>query len=121
MRAPMNFRFSRRLRLRRQADFRRLLRQGKRAGDQRLQVWAAPNDLEYSRFGLIVGRKHGSAFRRNRIKRVLREAFRLSRAELPNGLDIACAPRVGAEVELQETIQSLRRVIGRLARGFGLA
>ncbi|MFQ5807076.1 MAG: ribonuclease P protein component [Phycisphaerae bacterium] len=118
MYARENFSFSHRRRLRRQSAFKRLLREGKRAGDQRLQVWARPNDLGYSRFGVIVGRKHGSAVRRNRIKRVLREAFRLSRAALPRGLDIACAPRVGGETELRETIESLRRVTARLARGF---
>ena len=114
-----SLRFPSRLRLRGRSEFRRLFEQGKRAGDHRLQVWAAPNDLECSRFGLVVGRKHGNAVRRNRIKRVLREAFRLCRSELPSGLDIACAPRVGAEIELQGAIESLLRLTERLARGFG--
>jgi len=109
-------RFSRRLRLRRRSEFERLFREGKRAGDGRLDLWALPNDLKHSRFGLVVGRRHGNAVRRNRIKRVLREAFRLARPQLPTGLDIACAPRVGAEIELQEAIGSLVRVTARLAR-----
>ena len=110
--------FPRRLRLRRHGDFRRLLKQGRRSGDRRLLIWALPNELEYTRLGLVVGRKHGNAVRRNRIKRVIREAFRLSRSHLPNGLDLACAPRVGAEITLRETIESLARVTERLARGF---
>jgi ribonuclease P protein component len=115
MAAAENFRFPRRLRLRRRDEFKRLFRAGKRVGDQRLQVWAVPNDLEYSRFGLVVGRRHGNACRRNRIKRVLREAFRLCRAEMPVGLDIACAPRVGVDVKLAPMIESLLRVGQRLA------
>ena len=117
MHGPERSRFCRRLRLRRRGEFERLFKEGNRAGDHRLQVWAMPNDLGYSRFGLVVGRRHGSACRRNRIKRVLREAFRLSRPKLPNGLDIVCAPRVGAEIELHKTIESLVRVTGRLAHG----
>ena len=81
-----------------------------------MQVWVLPNGLEHSRFGLIVGRKHGGAVRRNRIKRVLREGFRLSRCDLPNGLDIACAPRVGAKIELDKAIESLVRLTEQLAR-----
>jgi ribonuclease P protein component len=107
------------LRLGRSAEFERVLKHGKRGGDRRLRVWALPNDLEHSRFGLIVGRRHGSAVRRNRIKRILREAFRLSQAELPKGLDIACTPRVGVEMELQGTIRSLVEVTKRLGCAFG--
>jgi ribonuclease P protein component len=110
--------FPRRLRLRRHGDFRRLLKQGRRSGDRRLLVWALPNELEYTRLGLVVGRQHGSAVRRNRIKRVIREAFRLSRRNLPRGFDLACAPRRGAEITLRETIESLARVTEWLARGF---
>jgi ribonuclease P protein component len=116
MAAAENFRFPRPLRLRGRHAFTRLFREGKRVGDQRLQVWAVRNGLEYSRFGLVVGRRHGNACRRNRIKRVLREAFRLSRTKMPKGLDIACAPRVGAEIRLQPIIESLVRLGNRLAR-----
>lgn len=111
-----DLRFPRRLRLRRRSAFERIFREGQRVTDRRLEVWAVPNGLEHSRFGLVVGRKHGGAVRRNRIKRVLREAFRLARAELPSGLDIACAPRVGVKVDLKKTIESLIRVTSRLAR-----
>ncbi len=118
MPGPGNLRFRSRFRLRRHGEFQHLMKQGKRAGDHRLQIWALPNNLEYSRFGLIVGRRHGNAVRRNRLKRVLREAFRLSRAKLPSGLDIACAPRAGVKIELQETIESLLCITKRLSNGF---
>jgi ribonuclease P protein component len=110
----------RRLRLCGRREFEQLFKQGRRAADQRLSVWALRNDLGYSRLGLVVGRKHGGAVQRNRIKRVLREAFRLSRSELPRGLDIVCTPRVGADITLSETIESLARITGRLARALRL-
>jgi ribonuclease P protein component len=112
------FSFSGQLRLRRRSEFRRVMDHGRRVGDLRLQIWALPNQLDHSRLGLVVGRRHGGAVRRNRIKRILREAFRLCRERLPCGLDLACAPRAGVELELRETIESLTRLIRRLAREF---
>ena len=119
MRTLGEFGFPGRLRLRRRSEFLRLFRHGRRGGDRRLEVWVLPNDLGYSRLGLIVGRRHGGAVRRNRIKRVLREAFRISRAKLPSGLDIACTPRAGADIGLPEALESLVRITARLARMFG--
>lgn len=108
--------FPRRLRVLRQADFTRAMKQGRRAVDERVTLWAVANGLEYSRFGLTVGRKHGNAVRRNRIKRVLREAFRLSQHELPGGFDLVCAPRTGGEITLTGCMESLARLAGQLAR-----
>ncbi|MGJ3522511.1 ribonuclease P protein component [Nitratidesulfovibrio sp. D1] len=45
------------------------------------------------RLGLAVTRKTGSAVRRNRVKRVLREFFRLHRALLPDGVDVIAVPK----------------------------
>ena len=115
MSPPGQLSFSNRFRLRRSAEFRRVMDHGKRVGDVRLQIWALPNQLDYSRLGLVVGRRHGNAVQRNRIKRVLREAFRLSRDRLPCGLDLACAPRAGRGIELQGMIESLTKLAKRLA------
>ena len=85
---PRRYRFPGTMRILRSREFERALRDGVRVNDQRLTLWGLPNGLSHARLGLIVGRKHGNAVRRNRIKRILRSAFRLSQHELPQGLDL---------------------------------
>ncbi len=59
-----------------------------RRGAGPLVIYAAPNELGHPRLGLSVGRRVGNAVRRNRIKRLLREALRLAQHELPGSLDL---------------------------------
>jgi ribonuclease P protein component len=53
-----------------------------------LRISAVTNDRGSTRIGLSVPGRVGTNVKRNRIKRLIREAFRLSRADLPSGLDI---------------------------------
>lgn len=55
-----------------------------------VRIYAELNGTEpaITRLGLSVGRKFGPAVARNRFKRLIREAFRLSQRELPTGLDL---------------------------------
>ena len=91
------------------------VRAGKCSASNRLLVmYAAANGLPYSRLGLMVGKKHGDAVRRNRIKRLLREAFRLTRPQLPVGIDLIVIPRTGSEPTLVSLSESLVRLAGRV-------
>ena len=100
--------------IRREADFQRAYRRRRTAGDRFLLVFGCPNGLPYPRVGLSVSRKVGNAVVRNRWKRLIREAFRLARPQLPVGLDLVVIPRRGVEPKLAELIESLPKLARKL-------
>ena len=75
------------------ADFRRVYDRRRSVSDDWLIVYACPNGLPHLRLGLSVSRKVGQATHRNRLRRLYREAFRLTRHEMPVGLDLVLIPR----------------------------
>lgn len=95
-------------------DFDAIYALKQRAGDDHLLIFARRNGLAWTRFGLSVSRKHGNAVKRNRIKRLLREAFRLSQHDLPAGLDLILIPRQNSGTLLEDYQRSLRAVAKRL-------
>jgi ribonuclease P protein component len=108
-------RFPAQYRLRTSADFDRVYSRRCSASDALLLVYIRENDLPHPRIGVSVSRKVGGAVQRNRWKRLLREAFRLSRAEFPPGIDMIAIPRAGAEPGLQSLRASLIRLVVRAA------
>ena len=113
-----DFRFPKECHILYRADFLRIREEGRRSGDKSLQIWALPNQRSFTRLGLIVGKRHGNAVRRNRLKRLIREAFRLTRGRLPVGFDLACSPRVGMRLRLSDLMETLLRVTRTLAGQF---
>jgi ribonuclease P protein component len=103
--------FSPRMRLRRAVDFERVYQTGSTSRDALMRTVVAPNGLEFSRLGLSVGRVYGDAVRRNRFKRLTREAFRLDRVRLPAGFDIIVIPaRTKTEPSRQAVSDSLLKL-----------
>jgi ribonuclease P protein component len=103
-------------RIRKQADFDRVYGARLFAADNVLVVNGAPNGLTHARLGLSVSKRVGNAVVRNRWKRLIREAFRLSREEIPAGVDLVVRPQKGAVGELEALRRSLIALAARVER-----
>jgi ribonuclease P protein component len=110
------FRFRKHEHLRRAADFRRVYERRRSVSDGLLIVYACENGLSHLRLGLSVSRKMGGAVQRNRLRRLYREAFRLTRQEMPVGLDLILIPRRPEPPTLEELKLALPRLVCQVAR-----
>jgi ribonuclease P protein component len=89
---------ARRRRLSRSAEFDRVYREGRSHAGRHLVLYSFPREVddEPPRLGLSVGRKVGGAVERNKVKRLLREAFWQSEERLPTGHDFVVVARADA-------------------------
>ena len=81
------FSFPKEKRLVSNRQFKVVLARGRRLSNELLTLYMAENDCGYPRLGVSVGKSHGKAVARNRLKRLLREAFRQSQYRVPAGFD----------------------------------
>jgi ribonuclease P protein component len=104
-------------RLRTAAEFERVYRAGRRAGDGLFTVSALANAFGFARLGMSVSTKTvGNAVRRNRVRRIIRELFRERRALLP-AVDLVVTSRPGArDAERPAIVTSLERLFDRATR-----
>jgi ribonuclease P protein component len=110
------FTFTKAQRLRATADFERVYAIKCKAADGVLLIFAARNQTATTRIGLSVSKKHGGAIIRNRLKRLLREAFRLVQDQIPAGLDLIAIPLAKEKASLAAYEESLVKVTRRLVR-----
>jgi len=84
----IRFKFPYKQKLHSAKDFKTVLKNGRRLDSDVLKVVVFKNDAGCPRLGLITSRKAGSAVKRNRTKRKLREIFRLNKHNIAAGTDI---------------------------------
>jgi len=115
-----------RRRLSRSAEFERVYRQGRSKGNRYLVLYAFPradderDDEEGPRLGLSVSRRVGGAVERNRVKRVLREAFWAEAERLPDTSDYVVVARPDArELAERDGADGMRGALSELVAGLG--
>lgn len=85
---PLDHSFTKEERLLKRVEFLAVTEGGKKLHTRSFIVFVRPNKLGLSRIGITVTKKVGSSVVRNRIKRVVREFFRLNKALIETGIDI---------------------------------
>ncbi|MSR18956.1 MAG: ribonuclease P protein component [Phycisphaerales bacterium] len=113
---PTRSRFPRTSRIRASCDFKRAFAARLFEDVGFAIIHGTPNGLATSRIGFAVSRRVGIAPVRNRLKRMMREVFRTSSAELPRGFDIVVLARAHPALSLAEYRERLLRAVSLLAR-----
>jgi ribonuclease P protein component len=117
--ALLNFRHPKENRLRKPSEFRHVYENGKRFEGRFMTVFIVRSQTDFQRLGITASKKAiGNAVQRNRAKRLLREAFRLNKAEL-NCLDtkfdwVLNARRNLLKVKLEKPFEEFRQIIAKI-------
>ncbi|MBI3269329.1 MAG: ribonuclease P protein component [Planctomycetes bacterium] len=110
------FAYPKSARLLRRREFDRVFKAGGSWKDGDLVVYCLQNDLPQARLGIVIGRKVKRAVDRNRIKRWIREAFRLHPEAVPPGVDLVVLPRNAPSLTWARAERSLLKLLGARAR-----
>jgi ribonuclease P protein component len=98
-------------------EFERVYRNGSVYRGRLFSVHALPNATGEPRLGLSVSKKVGTAVKRNKVRRRLKEAFRFSAQRLPDNLDVVISARpAAAEASFEELNEEFLRSVRRFFR-----
>jgi ribonuclease P protein component len=100
--------------LRKNSDFKRVYSKGRSCADHFIVLFVLPNNLGRNRIGLSVSTKVGKAIKRNRIKRLFREVYRLNKDKLIQGFDLIFLARKDAvKLDFPKIERSILRLYKR--------
>jgi ribonuclease P protein component len=113
----MKFSFTKADRILKRREFEALTKCGRRVQNEHFIAVFSPSQIDRSRLGVTVTKRVGSAVKRNRVKRVVREFFRLNRHRLSGKWDInIVAKKQVADATSEKAARSLENILYRIAR-----
>lgn len=80
-------------RLRNNRDFQRVYRKGRNFWNRLVVLYTLPNGQDCSRIGFSITKKYGNSVERNRIRRQMKEIYRLNCYRVKKGYDIVFIPK----------------------------
>ena len=98
-------------RLKKQSDFQKLFKKGKRAFSPSFTILYTP--AKKTSMGISIGKKHGKSVKRNRIKRLIREAFRLTHEQMQGTYAFVIIPKVADSYKFSTYKKDLQWIIKR--------
>ncbi|MCD7728374.1 MAG: ribonuclease P protein component [Clostridia bacterium] len=99
-------------RVKKNADFQRIFKKGKRVYSSAVTVIYCPaGELK---MGIAISKKYGKAVKRNRIKRLLRQAFYNTCEDLDKPCVIILMPKISEEYSLSSFERSLKACFARI-------
>ena len=106
--------YGKKIRISKSRELSELFKCGVRVGDHRILLIGLPTQGQ-TRAAVAISVRHGNSVQRNRLKRLLREAFRLEYPGLPTNFDFVISPRVGTDAGLEGFRESIAKLAPRLA------
>ncbi len=87
-------------------EFQRGYKKGEKYWNRHLVIYVFRQSLYSTRLGITVSKKIGNSVKRNRVKRLIRESFRLSQQQICQGYDIVAVGRSAAVGVKRQQIQA---------------
>ena len=98
--------------IKKDSDFRKVYQRGKSLADRNLVIYTMKNKSDKSRIGISISKKVGKAHERNRIRRCIKEAYRLNIDDkVLGGYDLVFIARINAaDKDYKELVRSLKYI-----------